>query len=136
MAGIIEQITNGTIGKIIDAIDKHLPLSPEKKIEIEMELAKMDFEQMQGQIEINKVEAANPKTFVAGWRPFIGWICGTAFALHFILFPLADLGCKIAHYPFEKPALDVQSLMTLALALLGLGTMRTFEKINNTQGNH
>jgi len=81
------------------------------------------------QIEVNKAEASSGKLFVAGWRPFIGWICGAALAWHFILAPM--IGAAFAWAGADAPALpafDMQSLMTILTGMLGLGGLRTFEK--------
>lgn len=79
---------------------------------------------VQGQLEINKVEAANPNLFVSGWRPYIGWICGTGLAYQFLVYPIL-----IAFVP-KIVQLDMGTLLTLLGGLLGLGAMRTVEKLN------
>ena len=77
-----------------------------------------------GQLEINKVEAAHKSLFVAGWRPFIGWVCGLALAYNVIITPmLVGLG-------YEMPVVDPSLLYPVLLGMLGLGAMRTGEKIN------
>lgn len=81
------------------------------------------------QLEVNKAEAAHASLFVAGWQPFIGWVCGVAFAYHFVLQPqfafvLANAGSKV-----ELPAFDMSELVTVLVGMLGLGGMRTAEKI-------
>lgn len=83
-----------------------------------------------GQLEINKVEAANPSVFVSGARPFIMWICGLGFGLQFIVNPLVTWGCIVYGNPVVLPALDMSILMTLLGGLLGLSGMRTVEKLN------
>jgi len=85
---------------------------------------------VQGQLEINKVEAASPNIFVAGWRPFIGWVCGTACAWNWVGLSIAKF---IALVFFDKmialsPA-DISEMMPVLLGLLGLGGLRTFEKL-------
>lgn len=81
------------------------------------------------QIEVNKVEAASSSIFKSGWRPFIGWVCGTAFAYHFVLQPLLVFILTYAGYPVPAlPEFDMASLMTVLGGLLGLGGLRTFEK--------
>lgn len=79
---------------------------------------------VQGQLDINKVEAANPNWFVAGWRPYIGWICGTGLGYQFLVYPIL-----IAFVP-NIVQLDMGTLITLLGGMLGLGTLRTVEKIN------
>ena len=82
------------------------------------------------QVELNKIEAAHRSIFVAGWRPFIGWICGVALAWHFLGHPLAQWASAVwATPPAVPPLLDDSNLMELVLALLGLSGLRTFEKV-------
>ena len=74
------------------------------------------------QTEINKVEAQHRSVFVAGWRPFIGWVCGVSLGYSFFLAPIIDIWVS------DMPELDTDTLYNLVLALLGLGTLRTAEK--------
>lgn len=81
------------------------------------------------QIEVNKAEAASSSVWKGGWRPFVGWVCGAAFAYHFVLQPLAIFG--LAAYGMEVPPLpnfDMGQLMTVLMGMLGLGGLRSFEK--------
>jgi hypothetical protein len=84
---------------------------------------------VQGQLDINKAEASNPSVFVAGWRPFIGWVCGAALVYQYLIRPLASWGCAAAGHPVPvMPGLD-DNLWQLLLGMLGLGGLRTAEKI-------
>ena len=87
-------------------------LDPEKLIEL--------------QTKINAVEAQHRTLFVAGWRPFIGWICGVALAYNFVV---RDLFIWITKTTEAPPALQMDHLMTVLLGMLGLGGLRTYEKI-------
>ncbi len=78
--------------------------------------------------EINKIEAQHRTIFVAGWRPFIGWVCGVALAYNFVL---RDLLIWFIGPEQVPPALQMEHLMTVLIGMLGLGGMRTFEKFNN-----
>lgn len=78
------------------------------------------------QAEINKVEAQNRSVFVAGWRPFIGWVCGLAFGFHYIVMPLL-----IAYTDIKPVEFDTNSLFTVLMGMLGLGGLRTFEKLKD-----
>jgi len=80
------------------------------------------------QTKINEIEAGHRTLFVAGWRPFIGWICGVALAYNFVIRDLFIWITKIADAP---PALQMEHLMTVLLGMLGLGGLRTFEKIKD-----
>jgi hypothetical protein len=78
--------------------------------------------------EINKVEAQHRNIFVAGWRPFIGWVCGFALAYNFVL---RDLLIWFLGQEQVPPALQMEHLMTVLVGMLGLGGMRTFEKLKD-----
>jgi|TARA_E500000178_G_scaffold229668_1_gene226284 hypothetical protein len=80
------------------------------------------------QAEINKIEAQHRTIFVAGWRPFIGWVCGVALAYNFIL---RDLLVWFIGPEQVPPALQMEHLMTVLIGMLGLGGMRTFEKFKD-----
>ena len=95
------------------------------------ELAALDAETKLalGQAETNKIEAASSRLFVAGWRPFVGWICGAALGFKYIGGPVLVMLCAAAGAPVTLPELDAGELMPLLLGLLGLGGLRTLEKV-------
>ena len=80
------------------------------------------------QTKINEIEAGHRTVFVAGWRPFIGWVCGVALAYNFVI---RDLFIWITKTTDAPPALQMEHLMTVLLGMLGLGGLRTFEKIKD-----
>jgi hypothetical protein len=84
---------------------------------------------MTAQTDINKEEAKNASILVSGWRPFVGWVCGSAFALHFLLIPIANFILVANNHKEVVLAFDMQTLLTLLMGLLGLGGMRTYEKV-------
>lgn len=92
-----------------------------------------ELDRLAGQLAINKLEAQSPSVFVAGWRPFIGWVCGAALAYQYLIRPIiiyvsALKGLDPTHIP---PGLD-NNLWELMFGMLGLGTLRTFEKVKGT----
>ena len=95
------------------------------------ELARMtaDTDLARAQTEVNKAEATSASLFVAGGRPFVIWVCGAALANDFIVRPLAVFVAGLLGQSARWPALDAQSLMPLLLGLLGLGALRTYEKV-------
>lgn len=95
---------------------------PDKSEQEKLEIANA-FALLNGQIEVNKVEAASSSFFVSGWRPYIGWICGNGLAYQFLVYPIL-----IAWYP-KIVQLDMGTLLTLLGGLLGLAGMRTTEKL-------
>jgi hypothetical protein len=78
------------------------------------------------QTKINEVEANHRSIFVAGWRPFIGWVCGVAFAFHYIVMPLL-----LAYTDIKPIEFDTNSLFTVLMGMLGLGGLRTYEKLKD-----
>lgn len=98
--------------------------------EINLRLAEAANEVLKGQVETNKIEAASPNVFVSGWRPFIGWVCGAALAWTFLGHDLATwIAVMFARDDLIPPAIDSEPLFELVLAMLGLGGLRTFEKL-------
>jgi len=92
-----------------------------------------EFAQLQAvtsaQSDVDKAEATNANVFVSGWRPAIGWVCGAALASQYIARPLLQWGFTIAHQTIPTlPGID-DNLWQLMFGLLGLGTLRTVEKI-------
>jgi hypothetical protein len=84
---------------------------------------------VQGQLEINRAEAASSSGFTSGWRPAIGWICGFALFLQYIARPLLLWAGVITGHQFPLlPGID-DSLWQLLLGMLGLGGLRTYEKV-------
>jgi hypothetical protein len=118
-------------GKVLDRV---LP-DPAQQAAAKLELMKLqqngELTQIAGQMEINKVEAANSSIFVSGWRPAIGWICGAGFAVQFVIGPLAEWGSALAGHPVKFPTMDTGTMMPLLLGMLGLGGLRTAEKLQD-----
>jgi hypothetical protein len=84
---------------------------------------------MTAQTDINKEEAKSTSLFVSGWRPFVGWVSGSAFALHFLLIPIANFILVANNHKEVVLAFDMQTLLTVLMGLLGLGGMRSYEKV-------
>lgn len=91
----------------------------------------------EGQVAINLAEAQSTRLFVAGWRPFIGWICGLAIGWHFLLHPMV-VWYMVIWTPELKlpPSLDLSELYPVVIGMLGLGVYRTYEKSKGVQKNH
>jgi len=117
----------GSVSELVNtAINKIWP----DKTEAEKQQLAAAVMVVQGQIDTNKVEAANPSVFVSGWRPFIGWVCGAACAWNWIGLPIAKVGLALAGYPIELAPANLTEMMPVLLGMLGLGGLRTIEKIN------
>lgn len=77
------------------------------------------------QAKINEIEAQHRNLFVSGWRPSVGWVCSIAFAYHFVAFPII----RTLYPNVDFPELDTEPLFTVLMGMLGLGGLRTYEKL-------
>lgn len=132
-------IVNFLIGPVLEAVEKYIP-DPQQKAQAQLDLLKLqqstEFKeidaavQMAGaQSDVNKVEASSTDPFVARWRPFIGWVCGVGLGVQFLVGPLLTWGAGLLGHSVAFPQLDMGTLLTLLLGMLGLGGMRTVEKL-------
>jgi hypothetical protein len=112
------------ISKVADNIDR-FTLDKQEKAELITEINK-------AQLEVNKVEAGHTSMFVAGWRPFTGWVCSFALLYHFILQPLLTFVLYTFGNEIVLPTFDMGTLTTVLLGMLGLGGMRSFEKVKRS----
>lgn len=136
MPNWISKIVGGSVSKPIESVGKildNLFTSKEEKLDFKEaidRLHSMDERKLRNmQTEVNKLEANHRTIFVAGWRPFIGWVCGTALLYAFILRDLITWGMTIwAPEVQPPPALHMEQIMTVLMGMLGLGGMRTYEK--------
>ena len=102
-----------------------------RKIDIEFQKFCMDnaIKVDLAQIEVNKEEAKSSDLFVAGWRPFVGWICGFGLAYASILEPAARFTAKVMFdYVGFFPEIDTTITMQVLFGMLGMAGMRTWEK--------
>jgi hypothetical protein len=132
---ILASIFGGAAAAPIDAIgnifDK-LFTSDDERLDKKVLLTRLAQQPSMAQIELNKVEASHRSIFVAGWRPFIGWVCGISLAVYYIpQYLLASYlwvtMCLNAGHLVAYPV-SPAGLLELVLALLGLGMLRTAEK--------
>ena len=117
-------VVAGIIDKVAGHVDK-FTLDKEEKAQLIQEINK-------AQIEVNKVEAGSTNLFVSGWRPFVGWTCGVALCYHFVLQPLLMFVLSAIGKPMELPVFDMTTLTTVLLGILGLGSMRSIEKVKRS----
>lgn len=128
---ILGKLIGGTAVDAVTAIGNvfdRLFTSDEERKQAEQVLEKIRLEPLMVQAEINKIEASHRSVFVAGWRPFIGWVCGMGFFWAFIIQPLVIWILLIKGSAVVPPDLATDDMMELVIALLGLGLLRTFEK--------
>jgi hypothetical protein len=111
-------------------IDRWFP-DPAKKAEAEAQfmllMQEQDFKKVLGQLEVNAKEAASPHLWVSGWRPFVGWCCGAGFLWATIAQPMVAWVAVARGWP-APPAIDTEVLLYVLGGMLGLGTLRSFEK--------
>jgi len=134
--GAIASSVGGLAKDIRTAITGTAPLTEEMRNKlidqatmIEQASSQLNQKVLEGQIELNKIDASGTSFFRAGWRPFVGWVCGIGLAYEYLMQPLLAWGSSIWKIPVP-PQLDMATLMPLLLGLLGIATMRTVEKIN------
>ncbi len=84
---------------------------------------------IQTQTDTNKEEAKSPSVFVSGWRPFIGWVCGAACAWNWIGLPIAVFAATYFGKQLALRPADISEMMPVLMGMLGLGGLRTVEKI-------
>jgi|TARA_R110000796_G_scaffold65101_2_gene150464 hypothetical protein len=120
------------IGPVSGLLDKFIE-DKDTKNALAHEIATMSERHAQelakGQLEVNKVEAASKSMFVAGWRPAVGWVTVIGMASNYILIPMGNFGLALAGSDIAIPLLQMSEMMPVLLGMLGLGGMRTVEKI-------
>ena len=117
-------VVAGIIDKVADKIDD-FTLDKEEKAQLIQEINK-------AQIEVNKVEANSNSLFVSGWRPFVGWTCGVALCYHFVLPPFLTFVLYSFGQQITLPTFDMGTLTTILMGMLGLGGLRSYEKVKKS----
>jgi hypothetical protein len=112
------------VGDILDKFVADKDLKTKLSHELEKEIISLN----KAQLEVNKVEAQHNNIFVSGWRPFIGWCCGLSLAYHFILEPVIQYILIVNNIQYDTPEFDFSQLSTIVMAMLGMSTLRTYEK--------
>lgn len=131
-AGAIESVSTFLDGIMKRVLPEKMSDEAAAKMRQEITLAVLNgqLQPILAQLQVNAKEAEHDSVFVAGWRPFIGWVCGAAFAYTFVLQPFAVfvvVAMKWAAPPI--PALDMMPMLTVLGGMLGLGAMRSYEKV-------
>ncbi len=117
------------LGEILDRVIPDKAEAAKARLEMEGKLLEAATAQAGQQAAINQTEAASSNIFVAGWRPFIGWVCGAGLAWAFIVAPMASWLLAALEIRQSLPRLEIEYLLELVVAMLGLGGLRTFEKL-------
>lgn len=137
IGGIIKDVIGGARDVISEVV-----VDKDKQIEANLRLKELEdranerlHEQNIAQTEVNKVEAQSGSIFVAGWRPFVGWVGGVGLAYSAILQPFLNWASRVNGYTGSLPALDDTTLIMVLSGMLGIGAMRTFEKAKGVSTN-
>ena len=139
-------IISGLFTAAQSLIERFFP-DPEKKAAAQLELLKMqqngelallasETDLAKLQIQVNVEEAKSTNWFVAGWRPGIGWVCGAGLAYASLIEPFARFIAKVWFgYTGEFPVISTDLTLQILMGLLGLGAMRSVEKIKGGEAN-
>lgn len=111
-------------------------LSPDEEAKVNMQLMELEFSALKAQTDINLAEAQHASVFVAGWRPAIGWVCALGLAWQFLVNPVLAWGLILFGSATQPPLIPSEGLMSLVMALLGLGGLRTYEKLKGANQRH
>ncbi len=113
-----------TIAKVVDEIHT----SDEEKLDKKILMQRIQQKLAEKQLDVNAKEASHRSIFVAGWRPFIGWIGGLALMFEFILSPCIEWYAKFAGLNLTAPEIQTGPLLAIVTSMLGVAGMRSFEK--------
>lgn len=127
-------LVNPVAALLTDVIDRIFPdkdAQAQQRAELLLKAQEIDAQLAQGQLAINAAEAANNSLFVAGWRPAVGWCCAAAFIYHLLLQPLLAFIMAACGHSFPLPVFDSATLNDVLMGMLGLGTLRSVEKLGD-----
>lgn len=126
--GIVDSVV-GIVGNVLDRVIPDKNAREKAKEELTKAINDQDFQLAIEQIKVNAVEAQSDNIFKSGWRPGIGWVCGIAFSLHFVFFPILNWFLMLFHQQPILVPFDMATLNTVLGGLLGIGGLRTIEKL-------
>jgi hypothetical protein len=116
----------GLVGKFVDKFVPDKDLATKLKANAASQEFAGELSLLVGQLEINKVEAAHKSLFVAGWRPFVGWVCGVGLLYNVLIQPIFDIWV-------DMPEINPDLLYPVLLGMLGMSGLRTYEKFKGVQ---
>jgi hypothetical protein len=124
--GAVADFAQGLITPLTSLAAKFIP-DKDKAAQLAFEMATLAGDRhqslMEAQLEVAKIEAGHKSLFVAGARPAIMWICGMGLGYNVVLHPILSIW-------FEMPPVDMETLYPTLMGMLGLGSMRSFDKKN------
>lgn len=117
-------------------VDKLVSLIPDSNArakareEFELELQRAVSRASEMQVEVNKIEAGHSSVFVAGWRPGCGWLCVLGIGWSLLIQPIYVWAAIVFNLPgADMPKINTDGLFELIFAMLGLGSLRSYEKV-------
>ena len=134
MLGLIDRLI-GPVSTILDKVVADKDLKEQLSHDIATMAERHSHDVIKAQIEVNKEEAKHKSLFVSGWRPAVGWTCTLEILSNYILIPMTNFILVLADSDIAIPLIDVSTMMPVLMGMLGLGTMRTVEKINKVERN-
>lgn len=139
--GWLDSLFGGdTASKLVDsvgdaAIDIRSAITGDLPPDIKLKMVEQANKLSALQVELNLEDAKNSSLFIAGWRPYIGWTCGIGLSYEFAMRPFLEWACLLNEWVIP-PHIDSGVLMPLVTALLGIGTMRSWEKAKGVHRSH
>lgn len=97
--------------------------------ELQLKAATLEADLAKAQIDVNKIEAANTRFFVSGWRPAVGWVCVSGISYEWLFRPIVQSLINYWQATYVMVSLDTEDIYTLLGGMLGLGVLRTVEKL-------
>ena len=142
--GIIGTLFGGGVAGIADAVDKvagrfKASFTEKSKAALDERKLDLEFDRLadagdERQTAVNLQEAQHPSVFVAGWRPFVGWVSSLGFGVHVIVIPIAKMLTSIWAPEVEMPEFDTVLILTILGGVLGIGkSLRTVEKLRGAE---
>ena len=122
----------GPVATSLFGLIDELFTSDEERLAAKHKIIELEHQGRLAQLNVNTVEAAHRSVFVAGWRPFIGWVCGVAFLWAYIIQPSAAFFVVVSglEVPLELlPVIDIAGMLPVLLGMLGLAANRSYEKV-------
>ena len=123
------------ISTILDKLVQDKDQKARIKYELDTLLQRQHHQVQIEQIKANNEGAKHPSIFVAGWRPMVGWICGIGLGINYLVIPIANGVLVVTGKTTVITTIDMAGLMPVLMGMLGLGTLRTVEKINKVERN-
>ena len=119
---------SGAVRNIRNTFAKKLP--PDEQAAFELEVSKLEAELDRAQMDVNKQEAAHKSIFVAGWRPFLGWILSLGIGIQCLIRPLLSI------WNIDIPQLPAVIITLMTILLGGTVVARSAEKFKGVQKDH